>query len=174
MGMFDTIRATLPCPVCGSIKEREIQTKQGPCVMLDLEVGDTIEPFFHGDYWMEEEWHCEDCEERVPEKERWKRRHKAFIHCMNGLIVEVTPEKPLEGKLPDWELIHKLSRDRQCYRQTLRIVSNSLLGFRERMKAGERKPHPLLDFGPKTIEELLDKIVEDVARAERGESPGWF
>ena len=45
MGLFDTIRAELPCPVCGSTKEREIQTKQGPCAMLNFEVGDTIEPF---------------------------------------------------------------------------------------------------------------------------------
>jgi len=36
MGLFDTIRATLPCPVCGSAREREIQTKKGPCAMLNL------------------------------------------------------------------------------------------------------------------------------------------
>jgi hypothetical protein len=56
MGLFDTIRATLSCPVCGSIREREIQTKQGPCAMLTLEMGDTIEPFFYGDYWMEDDY----------------------------------------------------------------------------------------------------------------------
>jgi hypothetical protein len=62
MGMFDTIRAILRCPVCGSVQERWIQTKKGPCLMLNLEVGDTIEPFFYGDYWLEEEWHCDECE----------------------------------------------------------------------------------------------------------------
>ena len=54
MGMFDTIRATLTCQDCGVTAEREIQTKQGPCVLLNLEIGDTIEPFFYGEYWLEE------------------------------------------------------------------------------------------------------------------------
>jgi len=89
MGLFDTIRATLPCPVCGSINEREIQTKKGPCALFDLEVGDTLEPFFYGDYWLEEDWDCDDCRERTQAETRW---HKSFIHCINGLIVEVTPE----------------------------------------------------------------------------------
>jgi len=90
------------------------------------------------------------------------------------LIVEVTPEKPPEDKLPDWELVHQLSRDRQRYRQTLRVVRNSILRFKERLAAGEEKRRPLLDIGPKTIDELLDGIVDDVERAERGEPLGWF
>jgi hypothetical protein len=28
--------------------------------MLNLEVGDTIEPFSYGDYGMEEIWHCDE------------------------------------------------------------------------------------------------------------------
>ena len=171
MGLFDTIRATLPCPVCGSTKERAIQTKQGPCAMLNLEIGDTVEPFFYGDYWMEEEWDCEDCREKTPEENRW---HKAFIHCINGLIVEVTLEKPPQGKLPNWNLIHKLSRDRQRYRQTLRVIRGSVLSFKARIEAGEKRGHSLLDIGPKTIDELLETIVDDVDRADRGEPPGLF
>lgn len=174
MGLFDSIGAILPCPTCGSIKRREIQTKRGPCAMLNLEVGDTIEPFFYGDYWIEEEWHCEDCEERLPKEKRWQHWHKAFIHCLNGLILEVTPQKPPQGKLPDWDLVHTLSKDRQCYRQTLRVVRNSILGFKQRMEDGEKKRRLLLDIGPKTVDELLDKIVDDVERAERGEPPGLF
>jgi len=171
MGLFDTIRATLPCPVCGSINEREIQTKKGPCALFDLEVGDTLEPFFYGDNWLEEDWDCDDCRERTQAETRW---HKSFIHCINGLIVEVTPEKPPQGKLPDWDLIHNLSRDRHRYRQTLRVIKNSVLAFKEGTEAGERKPHPLLDFGPKTVDELLDKIVEHVEHVEKGEPPGLF
>lgn len=153
------------------MKERGIQTKRGPCAMLDLEIGDTIEPFFYGDYWIEEEWDCDDCREKTPEEQQW---HKAFIHCINGLIVEVVPEKPLEGKLPDWELIHKLSMDRQRYRQTLRFIRGSVLRFKERTEAGEKARHPLLDIGPKTIDELLSEIVEDIERAESGEPLGLF
>jgi len=171
MGLFDTIRATLPCPVCGSMTEREIQTKQGPCAMLNLEIGDTIEPFFYGDYWMEEEWNCDDCRKQMPDENRW---HNAFIHCINGLIIEVSPEKPSQSKLPDWELVHKLSRDRQRYRQTLRVIRGTVLRFKERTEAGEERWHPLLDIGPKTIEELLSQIVDDVEHAEKGEPPGLF
>lgn len=174
MGLYDSIWATLSCPDCGSMKEHEIQTKQGPCLMLDFEVGDTIEPFFHGDYWIEEDWHCDVCQEQMPDEEHWQHPHQVFIHCINGLIVEVTPEKPPQGKLPDWDLIHKLSRDRHSFRRTLRGIKNSILVFRDRMEAGETKRHPLLDMGPKTVDELLDKIVDDVARAERGEPPGLF
>ena len=174
MGLFDSIRVTLACADCGSIKRREIQTKQGPCLMLDLEIGDTIEPFFYGDYWIEEDWHCDDCQERLPEGERWQHPHKAFIHCLNGLIVEVTPEKPSKGKLPEWELIHQLSRDRHRFRRTLRGVRNSIWGFRKRMEDGKQGRSPFLDLGPKTVEELLDKIVEDVENAEKGQPPGLF
>ncbi len=56
MGMFDTIMAELECPYCKQIEEREIQTKRGPSLMETYYVGDTIEPFFFGDYWFEEEW----------------------------------------------------------------------------------------------------------------------
>lgn len=66
MGLFDSIRATLACHVCGSSTEREIQTKKGPCLMLNLKVGDTIEPFFYGDYWIEEGWYCENGNNECP------------------------------------------------------------------------------------------------------------
>lgn len=66
MGMFDTIRATLSCPVCGSTAEREIQTKRGPCLLLNLEVGDTIEPFFHGDIGCASTGIATNVEERLP------------------------------------------------------------------------------------------------------------
>jgi hypothetical protein len=55
------------------------------------------------------------------------------------LIVEVMPERPPQEKLPDWDLIHKLSRDRLRFRQTLSTIKNSILVFRERMGGGEKK-----------------------------------
>ena len=174
MGLFDSIRATLPCHVCGSSTEREIQTKAGPCLMLNLEVGDTIEPFFYGDYWIEESWHCKACQQRMPEAERWQHAQKAFIHCINGLIVEVTSSKPPEGKIPDWPLVHQLSRDRLRYRETLSRIRNSILGFRRREETKGEKLSALFDIGPKTVDELLDKIVDDVDRAKRGEPVGLF
>lgn len=166
MGMFDTIRAILPCPVCGSTAEREIQTKRGPCVLLNFEVGDTIEPFFHGDYWMQERWYCEDCQGNVPEGKRWDNPHDVFIHCLNGLIIEIVSSKPPYGKLPDWNLIHQLSRDRLRYREALCRIKNTIEGFRRR-QASEEQPRPaLLDFGPKTVDELLERIVEQAESAE--------
>jgi hypothetical protein len=174
MGMFDTIRAVLSCSVCGSASEREIQTKQGPCVLLNLEVGDTIEPFFHGDYWMREQWYCKECQRNTPENKRWDNPNDVFIHCLNGLIVEITTSRPPEGRLPDWNLIHRLSRDRLRYREALSRIKNTVEGFRRRQEA-EGKPRPaLLNFGPKTVDELLDKIVEQAESAEKGEPPSMF
>jgi len=174
MGMFDTIRATLTCQGCGGSAEREIQTKQGPCVLLNLEIGDTIEPFFYGDYWMEERWYCDDCQKRMPEKKRWEHHQTAFIHCINGLIVEVTTTKPAEGKIPDWDLVHQLSRDRLCYRQALAGIRNSILGFRDRQKRKNHKRSRLFDIGPKTVDELLDAIIDRVENAKKGEPASMF
>jgi hypothetical protein len=168
MGLFDSIWATLPCPVCGSIKEREIQTKTGLCAMFSYQIGDTIEPFFHGDYWMEERWYCDDCRD----VEQREHSHKAFIHCLNGLIVEVTPEKPPESKLPDWAFIHQLSSDRRRFRQTLIGIRDIILAFRERANLKETERALFLDISPKTIDELLDEIVDDIERAKKEEPPG--
>ncbi|MBI4526875.1 MAG: hypothetical protein HY695_24020 [Deltaproteobacteria bacterium] len=118
MGLFDSIYAALACPVCRSVKEREIQTKKGPCLMLRLEVGDTIEPFFYGDYWIEEEWDCDDCRKKMPEESQW---HKAFIHCINGLIVEVTPEKPPPSDRT-WETAMKRSKNPPLWLRRLDAV----------------------------------------------------
>ena len=63
--------------------EREIQTKKGPCLMLNLKVGDTIKPFFYGDYSVEEGWYCENCQQRMPEDERWQHSQRlSFIASM--------------------------------------------------------------------------------------------
>ena len=132
--------------------------------MLDLKVGDTIEPFFYGDYWIEEGWYCEN----------WQHSQTAFIHCINGLIVEVTSIKPPEGKMPDWPLIHQLSRDRLRYREALSRIRNSVLGFRRREEKKAEKQSSLIDIGPKTVNELLDEIVDAVERAQRGEPVGLF
>jgi len=174
MGLFDSIRATLSCHVCGSSAEREIQTKQGPCLMLNLEVGDTMEPFFYGAYWIETRWYCEDCQLRMPADERWQHSQTVFIHCINGLIVEVTSMKPPEGKMPDWSLVHQLSRDRLRYREALSRIRNSILGFRQREETKGEKQSVLFDIGPKTVDELLNKIVDDIERVKRGEPVGLF
>ena len=42
------------------------------------------------------------------------------------------------------------------------------------MKAGEEGRSRLFDIGPKTIDELLETIVDDVERAKKGEPPGLF
>jgi hypothetical protein len=110
----------------------------------------------------------------MPEAERWQHSQTAFIHCINGLIVEVTSIKPPEGKMPDWSLVHQLSRDRLRYREALSRIKNSILGFRQRVETKGEKRSPLFDIGPKTVDKLLDKIVDDIERAKRGEPVGLF
>lgn len=174
MGMFDTIRGIVSCPVCGSTAEREIQTKQGPCLLLNFEIGDTIEPFFYGDYWMREQWHCKECQRKTPEEKRWDNPHDVFIHCLNGLIVEVAASNSSEGNLPDWNLIHQISRDRLRYREALSRIKNTVEGFRRRQESEEQLPPALLDFGPKTVDELLDRIIDQVKNTEKSEPPSMF
>jgi hypothetical protein len=43
--------------------------------------------------------------------------------------------------------------------------------FRER-KEGETPP--IFDFGPKTLDELFDRIREDIENVLKGEPPGWL
>ena len=62
---------------------------------------------------------------------------------MNGLIVEVTTDKPLRGQLPHWDLIYKLPRDRLRFRQTLRAIKNLISACRERTQVEEQEPIPI-------------------------------
>jgi hypothetical protein len=173
MGMFDTIIGEIECPECRQTKEREIQTKRGPCLMETYHLGDTIEPFFFGDYWFEEEWYCEDCHKRAREKDEnakidW---HKVYVHCINGLIVGISNARGEEEKLPDWTLIHRISRDRHNYRNLLLKIDGTIRNFRGR-KDGET--HFPFDIGPKTTDELFERIQEDIAGVLKGKSPGFF
>jgi len=173
MGMFDTIIGEIECPECRQTKEREIQTKRGPCLMETYHPGDTIEPFFFGDYWFEEEWYCGDCHKRARETDEnvkidW---HKVYVHCINGLIVGISNARGEEEKLPDWTLIHRISRDRHNYRNLLLKIDGKIRNFRER-KEGEA--HFLFDIGPKTTDELFERIQEDIGEVLKGKSPGFF
>jgi len=173
MGMFDTIIGKIECPDCRQTKEREIQTKRGPCLMETYHLGDTVEPFFFGDYWFEEEWYCVDCHKRAREKDEnakidW---HKVYVHCINGLIVGISNARGEEEKLPDWTLIHKISRDRHNYRNLLLKIDGTIKNFRRR-KEGET--HFPFDIGPKTTDELFERIQEDIGGVLKGKSPGFF
>jgi hypothetical protein len=173
MGLFDSIIEALECPDCGQTKEREIQTKRGDCIMATYRVGDTIEPFYFGDYWFEEEWYCTDCYRRARERDESARPdwHKAYVHCINGLIVGVSKVREEEDKLPDWDLIHRISRDRHNYRTVLLRIDGLIKNFRSRKEGEKRFP---FDIGPKTTDELFERILDDIAGALKGESPGLF
>jgi hypothetical protein len=173
MGMFDTIIGEIECPDCKQTKEREIQTKRGPRLMETYHLGDTIEPFFFGDYWFEEEWSCEDCHRSAREKDEKAKFdwHKIYIHCLNGLIVDISNARREEEKLPDWALIHKISRDRHNFRNLLFKIDGTIKNFIERKEREARFP---FDIGPKTTDELFERIQEDIAAVLKGRSPGIF
>jgi hypothetical protein len=173
MGLFDTIIGELECPHCKGIREREIQTKRGPCLMETYYIGDTVEPFYFGDYWFEEEWHCEDCYRRDREKDENAKPdwHKAYVHCINGLIVEISISRTEDRNLPDWDLIHRVSRDRHNYRGCLLKIDGMIKNFRSRKEEKIRFP---FDIGPKTTDELFERIQADIAGILGGESPGFF
>ena len=173
MGMFDTIIGELECPECKGIREREIQTKSGPGLMETYYIGDTVEPFYFGDYWFEEEWHCQDCYRGAREKDEDAKPdwHKAYVHCINGLIVEISISRTEDRKLPDWDLIHRVSRDRHNYRELLLRIDGMIKNFQSRKVEETRFP---ISIGPKTMDELFERIQEDITGVMRGESPGLF
>src|SRR5439155_1823200 len=70
---------------------------------------------------------------------------------MNGLIVEVTTDKPLRGQLPHWDLIYKLPRDRLRFRQTLRAIKNLISACREITQVEEQEPIPIRERALKSI-----------------------
>ena len=173
MGMYDTIIGKIECPDCKQTKEREIQTKRGPRLMETYHLGDTVEPFYFGDYWFEEEWYCVDCHKKAREKDEnakvdW---HKVYVHCINGLIVAISNARKEEEKLPDWTLIQEISRDRHNYRNLLLRIEGTIKSFRGRKEGESRFP---FDTGPKTTDELLERIQEDIAEVLKGESLGFF
>jgi len=171
MGMFDTIIGDLECPQCRKTREREIQTHRGPSLMETYYIGDTIEPFYFGNYWFEEEWYCVDCYKRDREKDENVKPHwyKAYVHCINGLIIQVSKARGEEEPLPDWTLIHKISRDRHNYRSTLLRIDDMIQGLTHR-EEGEAP----FNLGQKTVDEVLERIREYIAGALSGEPPGMF
>ena len=58
--------------------------------------------------------------------------------------------------------------------EALSRIRNSVLGFRRREEKKAEKQSSLIDIGPKTVNELLDEIVDAVERAQRGEPVGLF
>ena len=170
MGMFDTIIGELECPQCKKTGNREIQTHHGPSSLENFYIGDTIEPFYFGDYQFEEEWYCDDCYKAAREKDENAKPdwHKAYIHCINGMIVDVSTIKMEDEVLPDWTLIHKISRERHIYRSALTGIGNIIRSF-ENWKESEATH--LLYMGPKSNEELIERILADIAGAFKGEPP---
>jgi hypothetical protein len=173
MGMFDTIIGELECPECREVLEREIQTKRGRCLMETYHIGDTIEPFYFGDYWFEEEWYCENCQKKATEKDGNAKRgwHKAYVHCINGLVIGISASGTGVQKLPDWDLIHKISRERKNYRSVLLKIDDRINNF---TSGKEKGTHFLFDTDPKTADELFQSIRCDIRGVLRGEPPGLF
>jgi len=73
--------------------------------------------------------------------------------------------------LPDWDMIHKISRDRHNFRSLLVKIDNKIGNFKSRK---DEKVQPPFEFGPKSVDELLDDIQEDIAGVMKGRAPGLF
>ena len=85
--------------------------------------------------------------------------------------MEVSKARGEEEKLPDWTLIHGISRDRHNYRSVLLKIDGLIERYKSRKEGQNSFP---FDIGPKTTDELFEKIHNDVAAVLRGEPPGLF
>ena len=98
MGMFDTIAATLECPVNRESKERQILIKWREQRQLEVfRQGNSIDGIMPGydDAWVRTDYICESCSHMTPGKHgnfvkvEDQIRHYCYIRVEKGVVVHV-------------------------------------------------------------------------------------
>ena len=100
------------------------------------------------------------------------KQHLIFIVLVAGLAtltVCFSKTKVEDETLPDWTLLHKISRDRHNYRSNLLKIDGMIQRFTH---LNGKETHFLFDEGFKTADQVLEKIQEVIAGALSGEAPG--
>lgn len=96
MGLFDSLYATLKCPVSGLEKEVEIQFKFGEPCMQEYRIGGQLDIGPYGNLWIPEDYVCGQCTMYKPVEEgvigrvveKWVA-HEVYIHLEQGKFLEV-------------------------------------------------------------------------------------
>lgn len=98
MGMFDTVAATLECPVRKESKERQILVKWKDDRRFDVfRQGDTIDEISpeYNNAWIRSDYVCESCSHLTHGrhgnfvKTDDQIRHYCYIRTENGVVAEV-------------------------------------------------------------------------------------
>ena len=111
MGLYDTIYATLRCPVTEEENELEIQIKwtnpyysgAGRTCMRRFRVGEQLPFGPQGDLWLPKEGACKKCGEYrlISKNEKQIVRpglHNLYIHLDNGRILEIISEQEFDSR----------------------------------------------------------------------------
>ena len=144
MGMFDSVIHPLKCKICGSIKPREIQTKDLDCTLAVYRIGDFVEPPRFGHYFIEGVWNCGCTGDSL-------HLNTCYIELLHGMIIGVHTRKPKKVRdidLPGW-LVKVLKRNNEYYRLLSRVLErtkNVLQSFRE-----GKQEHPMAPWWYKAV-----------------------
>lgn len=166
MGMFDSIYSQLRCPVCGAKELQEVQTKQFECALSRYVVGDMVDQAPTGDVWLAERWMCRTCHEERDDT----TLHPAFVHLVDGFILEVTQEdKRAEPTNPATLLIalraaaKRATELRDRMRGWYYLIENSRYVWK---RPGKGPPGSLDDIHrrtmPKDNADLVERIYRDL------------
>lgn len=179
MGIFDTVRALLPCDHCGQTGVREVQFKHPGAFLEVCEIGDFVPDVPVGQVALGGGFGCA-CgeEETVRFSDRAITRRKshyndAWVHFDNGFLTDVTRARPVEPTRADLYLYQRLGRRARTQRSALRRVAN--LCAARRRSVAEGPPDEDTALGRfLAIHDLAseEELLEGIEEALEGVLPG--
>ncbi len=181
MGMFDSFLVKLECPLCKKTELREIQTKQFANILAAYHVGDIVEDAPVGEFWLKDEWWCENCR-----KKKREYNHDIYLRLLEGLFLGVYTEQQYQEQrkklLDTYEImqLYKQSAHAGTNRRFLiqridSLIKGSRIQWKNETSSKGKFPFLL----PKNNEELVKEIEEIINRFKENEpelddKPSWL
>lgn len=175
MGLFDTVLVEMPCPVCHSSAEREVQFKHEACLMDVFHVGDFVpgapagQPLLRGGF---------TCAGPSGEAAGAEPHHvDCWVHFDRGYLTGVTLEAPERPAPVVWWMLERAGRDAHELRVALEAVRRAVEARRTTLREGvPQGDEPLAAlrriWAIESEEALLERLEGIVRSAEAREWPG--
>lgn len=168
MGLIDTVVATVRCPTCGGVAEREVQFKHEACMMGTYRVGDFVPGAPAGQPLLRGYFGCTGRRAASPRR-RSKPEHGAecWVHFDRGFLTAVTTELPGRPTEVAWWMLERAGADAAELRGALRAVESVVKARRETRKEPKPPKHPLLRLWRVVSEDALLSRLDEVAKRAR-------